>query len=63
MTIKEVKTPIVCDTAGCGNLAEYELVFLTGQKHLLCKKCFAELKAAINKEKIDVGKSKDCADV
>ena len=59
MTIKEVDAPIVCDTLGCGNIAEYELIFFTGHKHLLCKKCFEELKKAINKEKIDVEKSKE----
>lgn len=53
MIVKKLKSPIVCDTAGCGKVAAYELIFATGAKMLLCENCAAELKAALCKEKVD----------
>ena len=52
MTIKKVDGPIVCDTVGCGRLAEKKLIFShTGTAVLLCGKCLKELRDALIKEK------------
>lgn len=56
MTIKKVDSPIVCDTLGCGKIADRRLTFKTGHVICLCPKCYTELADALKKEKSNVEK-------
>lgn len=59
MTIKNLDSPIVCDTLGCGKIADSCLTFSTGHRLYLCDNCIKELSAALKKEKKNVEKQND----
>ena len=59
MIIKNLETPIVCDTLGCGKIAKSCLTFSTGHRILLCEDCLKELFAAVEKEKKNDRKQTD----
>ena len=52
MIIKKTTEKIVCDVAGCGNLASYEVVFSTGARVFVCERCLKEAADAIKEIKL-----------